>query len=167
MVVLCAILGIVCIFDYTRGKIPNFFPVGLALWGMFGRYQRAGLGGFGQYFLVMVVVLLVLYPFFRIGGLGAGDVKLLSVCAGYFPVSKIIMFLFLSVLISAVFSVIPLLKEGNVKERAVYFCSYCAAVVRSGRWQLYLPGKDGRKLHGVCMSGPVLCSVLLYMGGVY
>ena len=167
MVVLCAALGIVCIFDYVRGKIPNLFPVGIAFGGMIKCYQKCSLSGLGRYFLVMVVVLLMLYPLFRIGGLGGGDVKLLSVCAGYFPVSKIFLFLFMSMLISAVFSVIPLLKEGNVRERASYFCSYCVSVARSGKWQLYLPEKDGRRLRGVCMSGPVLCSVLLYLGGVY
>lgn len=167
MVVLCAILGIVCIFDYTRGKIPNLFPAGLVLWGMFESYLRSSLRGVGQYFLVTVVVLFVLYPLFRIGGLGGGDVKLLSVCAGYFPVSKIVQFLFVSMLISAVFSIIPLLKEGNVRERVTYFCSYCAAVARSGKWQLYLPEKSGGKFRGVCMSGPIFCSVLLCLGGVY
>ncbi len=167
MVVLCAILGIVCIYDYTRGKIPNFLTVGVAFWGMLESYQRSSLSGVGQYLLVMVVVLLVLYPFFRIGGLGGGDVKLLSVCAGYFPVSKIILFLFLSMLISVAFSMILLLKERNARERVAYFCSYCLAVARSGKWQLYLPEKSGRKLRGVCMSGPVLCSALLCLGGVY
>lgn len=167
MVVLCAILGIVCIFDYVRGRIPNLFNVALAFWGMFERYQKCSLSGVGRYILVLVVVLLVLYPLFRIGGLGGGDVKLLSVCAGFFPASKIFLFLFVSMLISAVFSIIPLLKDHNIRERAAYFCSYCAAVVRSGKWQLYLPERGGRRARGVCMSGPVLCSVLLYLGGVY
>lgn len=167
MVVLCAVLGIVCIFDYTRGKIPNFFPIGLFLWGILIKYQKTGLVGLGQYLLVAVLVLVVLYPLFRIGGLGGGDVKLLSVCAGFFPASKIILFLFLSMLFSAIFSVVILLREDNVRERAIYFCSYCVAVARSGKWRLYLPQKNGQRLRGVCMSGPVLCSVLLYMGGVY
>lgn len=118
------------------------------------------------YCLTVIVVLLVLYPFFRIGGLGAGDVKLLSVCSGYFSGLQIFYFLFLSMLISVIFSVIPLLKEGYLKERVFYFLEYCTDVFRSGRWRLYLPQKGGKSPVGICMSGPILCSVLLCMGGV-
>lgn len=167
MVVLCVSLGIVCIFDYTKGKIPNLFPVALATFGLWQGFLDAKAVGLGRYLLVTVAVLFLLYPLFRMGGLGAGDVKILSVCAGYFPVSKVLSFLFVSMLISAIFSVIPLLKERNIKERAAYFCSYCMAVARSGKWQLYLPQKGEKRFRGVCMSGPILCSVLMCLGGIY
>lgn len=167
MVVLCASLGIVCLFDYTRGKIPNPFPVLLMLVGMVRSFYNGGAAGLGFCFLTMAGTLLLLYPIFRIGGLGAGDVKLLSVCSGYFSVSQIFWFLFWSMLISAFFSVIPLFREHNLRERFQYFVEYCTAVVRSGKWQLYLPCKDGERLKGVCMSGPILCSVLLCLGGFY
>lgn len=167
MIVLCASLGIVCLFDYTKGKIPNLFPVLLLVWGMMRGTCNGGIKGLGIYLIITAAILLLLYPLFRIGGLGAGDVKLLSVCSGYFSVSQIFVFLFLSMLISAVFSVIPLLKERNIRERAAYFCEYCEAVVRSGKWQLYLPCKGDKRFGGVCMSGPILCSALLCLGGLY
>jgi Flp pilus assembly protein protease CpaA len=167
LAVLCVSLGVVCVFDYVTGRIPNLllaaiFAVG-AGWGV---YQR-GLPGLGIYLVVTVAVVFLLFPLFRIGGLGAGDVKLLAVCAGYFPVHKIFYFLFCSMLVSAIFSIVRLMRERNVRERIAYFCEYCLAVALSGRWQLYLPGKDERKFSGICMSGPVLCSVLLGLGGVY
>lgn len=167
MVVLCASLGVVCIFDYTKGRIPNLFPAGLLGLGLVRSFCHGGAGGLVRCMLTMAIVLVLLYPLFRIGGLGAGDVKLLSVCAGYFEVSQVFGFLFLSMLISAVFSLFPLIKERNVRERAVYFCEYCVAVARSGKWRLYLPGKGEVKFRGVCMSGPILCSALLGLGGFY
>ncbi len=167
MVVLCASLGIACFYDYTRGKIPNLFQVFVLVWGMIRSVYLGGMERLVFYLLVVMGVLIVLYPLFRIGGLGAGDVKLLSVCSGYFSVSYIFVFLFCSMLISAVFSLIPLLKERNIRERVAYFVEYCVEVVRSGRWQLYLPQSKGKRLKGVCMSGPILCSVLLCMGGLY
>ena len=167
MIVLCASLGIVCFFDYTKGKIPNFFPLFLLGWGIWRSVYNDGPEGLICYLLTTVGVLLLLYPLFRIGGLGAGDVKLLSVCAGYFSVSQIFHFLFISMLISVLFSVIPLLRERNIRERAHYFYEYCVDVVRSGQWQLYLPCKGEKRYGGVCMSGPILCSVLLCVGGFY
>lgn len=167
MIVLCLFLGVVCLFDYTKGKIPNLFIVLLLACGLVRHFFDKGVEGSICYAIITAAVLALLYPLFRIGGLGAGDVKLLSVCAGYFPVSQIFNFLFLSMLFSAVFSVLSLVKERNVRERAGYFCEYCVAVLRSGRWRLYLPAKGGRRFKGVCMSGPILCSALLGWGGVY
>lgn len=167
MAVLCASLSVVCIFDYTKRKIPN--PLVLAILSLGagrGFYQNA-LQGLGWYLCGAVAVLFLLYPLFRIGALGAGDVKLLSVCAGYFPVDKIFYFLFFSMLVSAIFSIVKLLRECNLWDRVSYFCEYCAAVMRSGKWRLYLPERGERKISGICMSGPVLCSVLLGLGGVY
>lgn len=167
MGVLCASLVIACFFDYTKGRIPNRFQVILLVWGMARSVYIGGMERLVLYLLVVMGVLIVLYPLFRIGGLGAGDVKLLSVCSGYFSISQIFWFLFGSMLISALFSVIPLLRERNIKERATYFVEYCAEVARSGRWRLYLPQSKGKRIKGVCMSGPILCSVLLCMGGLY
>lgn len=167
MIVLCILLGIVCIFDYTGGKIPNLFPILIALWGATRSLWNGGFIGVGIYVMVTTVVLFVLYPIFRIGGLGAGDVKLLSVCAGFFDLSGIFSFLFVSLLISAIFSLIPLIKDRNLRERISYFCEYCMAVARSGRWYLYMPQGTKGLMRGVCMSGPVLCSVLLGLGGLY
>ena len=167
MAVLCTSLGVVCLFDYRKRKIPNLCVILILAMGAGRSVFQNGLSGLGVYLMVSVSVLLLLYPLFRIGGLGAGDVKLLCVCAGYFPPQRIFYFLFFSMLVSAVFSLIRLCRERDVRDRILYFCAYCAAVARSGKWSLYLPQKGERKLSGICMSGPVLCSVLLGMGGIY
>ncbi len=167
MAALCASLGVVCLFDYRRRRIPNLLIAVILSLGAGRSLFQNGLAGAGEYLLAAAVILFLLYPLFRMGGLGAGDVKLLSVCAGYFPADKIFYFLFFSMLVSAIFSVIRLCRERDVRDRVSYFCAYVVAVARSGKWWFYLPQKGERKLSGVCMSGPILCSVLLGMGGVY
>ncbi|MCM1112360.1 MAG: prepilin peptidase [Muribaculum sp.] len=167
MTVLCTSLGVVCIFDYKKRKIPNSAVALIFAAGLAEQACKAGWKGMAMYLFVTAAALFALYPIFRIGGLGAGDVKLLSVCAGYFSVNRILYFLFFSMLFSAFFSMIRLLRERSVRDRIAYFCAYCMAVAQSGRWRLYLPqGKTGR-LDGVCMSGPILCSVLIGLGGLY
>lgn len=167
MAVLCTSLGVVCLFDYKKRKIPNLSVVLILVMGAVRSVFQNGLRGLGVYLFAAVSVLFLLYPLFRIGGLGAGDVKLLSACAGYFSPQRIFYFLFFSMLVSAIFSLIRLCRERDVRDRILYFCAYCTAVVRSGKWGLYLPQKGERKLSGVCMTGPVLCSVLLGIGGIY
>lgn len=115
----------------------------------------------------MLIVMLLMYPFFKIGCIGAGDVKLLGICAGYLPVHKILEFLFFSMLAAAVFSIIKLIKRHSTKERFYYLLSYLAAVFRSGRWQLYLEDGKERSEAGICLSGPILLSVIMHIGGIY
>lgn len=167
MAMLFVSLFVVCVFDYARQKIPNPLILLILLAGAGRGFYQEGFWGVGIYVLKAVIVLFLLYPLFRIGGLGAGDVKLLGICSGYFLSDQILFFLFFSMLISAVVSIVKLLKERDARDRVQYFVEYCGAVVRSGKWSLYLPEKDAKKLSGVCMSGPILCSVLLGLGGVY
>lgn len=167
MTVLCAALCVICFFDYGQRRIPNWMVILIGLIGVGRNIYLGDIREVARYLLTLVVVLFLFYPLFRIGGLGAGDVKLLSVCSGYFPVNKIFSFLFISLLFSAIFSMIQLFRERNVKDRISYFCEYCVAVAKSGKWRLYFPQKDEKRIYGVCMSGPILCSVLLGLGGVY
>lgn len=99
-------------------------------------------GGSGLLFFLAAMTMLVvmLYPFFKIGALGAGDVKLFGVCSGYLSHNRILYFLFFSLLIAAIFSLINLMAKRNFK--------------------------DYRKTR-IPLAGPVFCSVLLYIGGVY
>lgn len=137
-------LIVACYFDYRQGRIPNPLIVLLCVFG-------AVLGGVSGGFLsvlkfcgIAAGLTLALYPFFAIGALGAGDVKLLAVCGGFFPTDKILFFLFYSMLIAVVFSIIKI-----------------AGRIRNGETV-----QDCRRTR-LCLSGPVLCSVLLYLGGIY
>jgi len=164
--VLCAFLMTACYYDYRRGRIPNWLVAFLFAIGAVESLIGGGALALKDFFIVTVLVVLSLYPLFKIGGLGAGDVKLLGACAGYLPADKILLFLFFSMLIAAVISLIYLLREHDFKERLIYFCRYVLAVLHSGHWKLYM--QDGEKRRrGVCLSGPVLCSILMYLGGIY
>ena len=92
---------------------------------------------------------------------------LLGVAAGFLPFHKIFVFLFVSLLIAAFFSLVKLWKEKYFLERMHYLLSYVAEVVRSGNWRLYLENRQERARAGICLSGPVLLGLLLYLGGAY
>lgn len=167
MAALCFLLGIACYYDYRRGKIPNFL-LGVMLAA--GIALRAAEGGAAEALLFLpwcAGVMLLLYPLFRIGALGAGDVKLYGICAGYLPRDKFLLFLFVSLLIAAIFSLYKMLRESNAIERICYLCEYIAEVVRTGHFGLYMENERERRAAGVCLAGPILGSLLLYLGGAY
>lgn len=134
---LCAFLVAACGYDYKERRIPNYLIMWMAIAGAGWRLWNERPAGEIWYLGQAVLVMVMLYPFFKVGGLGAGDVKLLGVTAGYLPAEKILTFLFCSLLIAAMISLAKILKKGR-------------------GWR-----------SGVCLSGPVLISILLFLGGVY
>lgn len=167
MAALCVFLTAACSYDYRDHRIPNYLIVLMAVLGAGWRFRSGGppemlscVGG-------GALLLILLYPFFRIGAVGAGDVKLLAVTAGYFPLEKILYFLFFSLLIAGVISLYRMWKEKSFGRRMEYLRRYLTDTARNGSWRLYPENEEDRSKTGVCMSGPVLLSVLLYLGGIY
>nr|WP_321152570.1 A24 family peptidase [uncultured Acetatifactor sp.] len=134
MAALCVFLAAACGYDYRQRRIPNYVILGMTIagigWRMYDERAPGALWYLGQAVLVMAV----LYPFFKTGGLGAGDVKLIGVTAGYLPAEKILGFLFCSLLVAALISLFKILRKAK---------------------------------GGVRLAGPVLVSILLFLGGVY
>lgn len=112
-------------------------------------------------------MIFLLYPFFKLGALGAGDVKLLGICAGFLQYDKILHFLFFSLLAAAIFSLVKLIREQSAGERLAYLGAYLVDVARSGQWSLYIENEREARRAGVALAGPILISVFLHMGGVY
>ncbi|MCM1184929.1 MAG: A24 family peptidase [Lachnoclostridium sp.] len=167
MTALCLFLAVAAFFDYSKGKIPNPLLIIMLLAGAGQSFGMGGAAGGGVFLAEVVMITALLYPLFMIGTVGAGDVKLLGICAGYFPRDKILYFLFFSMLWAAIFSLIKLWRMKNVKERLLYLGEYLMEVAQTGKWRLYMENERERRTAGICMSGPVLISALLYMGGVY
>ena len=167
MEALCLFLAVACVYDYKDRRIPNYLVIVTGITGAMRLLYLDGWGGLLTYLGISALVMAVSYPIFKIGGLGAGDVKLLGVTAGYLPFKKILIFLFVSLLFAAFFSLFKMWKCSCFTERFRYFAEYLADVVKSGSWKLYLENEMDKAAIGVCLSGPILASVLLYMGGGY
>ena len=167
MAALCFLLTAACYCDYRKKKIPNYLIVVMALTGVVWQFLMTGPMGAAIAVFQMALIGSILYPLFKIGAMGAGDVKLFGVTAGCLPFDKILIFLFVSLLIAAIISLVKLWKNGNFRERVHYFLEYMTDVWKNGSWQLYLEdGMDSSDIR-LCLSGPVLLSLLLYLGGAY
>ncbi len=126
-----------------------------------------GVGGVLEYLASALLTTMLFYFFFWIGTVGAGDVKMLGVCAGFFPWNKVLYFLFFALAIAVMFALCKMYLERNMKERLYYLGEYLWDVLRCGRWKLYFTAERRETKTGICMAGPVFCSALMYMGGIY
>jgi prepilin peptidase CpaA len=64
--------------DLRTGRIPNVLTFGAAAAAFLFSTVHAGLGGLGTSMLGYVVGLVAFFPLFAVGGMGAGDLKLLA-----------------------------------------------------------------------------------------
>lgn len=179
--VLLFLLALACYFDYHEDRIPNVLVITGAVLAVIYRLLICCLGtgagqsllvaiaaGLGGLFLWMGIVFVLLYPFYKLGMLGAGDVKLYSVAAAFFAGKGCMTFLTGSMMIAAVLALLKLLYERNVKDRLYYFCSYLADVLKYGSLRLYLREMDvsERKRASLHMAGPMLLGCIFYLCSV-
>lgn len=167
MAALCVLLLAACCFDYRKKKIPNYLIIVIAFTCLLWRFGTEGIRGAAGCVLQALAVGGILYPLYRIGAIGAGDIKLFGVTAGFLPFKKVFLFLFVSLLIAAMISLVKLFRYGNMAKRLRYLTEYLADVYQSGRWRLYLEEDADSPDIRLCLSGPVFFSLLLYLGGVF
>lgn len=167
MAVLCVLLTLACGYDYRYHKIPNYLPVLTAVFGVGWRLWTGGIAGAAACVGGAALVMCLAYPLFKIGAVGAGDVKLLGAAAGYLQFGKILVFCMISLLIAAAVSWIKMVKRGSFRERMKHLVDYLRSVACSGRWKPYHADEWDRVSAGVCLSGPIFVSILLYIGGSY
>lgn len=167
LAVLCLLLTTACGFDYRKRKIPNGLVAVMALTGMAFRFRRDGAVGVPLYLGEAATIVALLYFLYKISVVGAGDVKLLGAAAGYLPFNKIFLFSFVSLLIAAIISLVKLLVNKNFRERLSVFFGYLEDIAKKGALLSYPVTEGEKKAATVCLSGPVLLSLLLCLGGVY
>ncbi len=167
MVALCILLLLVCLTDYSTTKIPNILIVTIGFWGLIYQYQASEGTGLKWYLFVGGLVFIVLYFVYKIGALGAGDVKLYTVMAGFFQNQAVLYFLFYSFLFATALSLIKILREHSGRDRILYLCDYFLEVIKTGKWSMYFQDNIEKSRMGIRLSGPAMVGLLLHMLGVY
>jgi prepilin peptidase CpaA len=77
-VITVAIAAVAAAVDMKTGRIPNALTFGATLAALLFHAIDGGVSGFGWALAGCGIGLAVFFPFFALGGLGAGDVKLVA-----------------------------------------------------------------------------------------
>ncbi len=84
-ILLVGLLGVAVVSDLRRHRIPNTLVLlGLAL-GLAGQVYTGGLGGLGDSLLGMLICFGLFLPMYAVGGMAAGDVKLMTMVGSFLP----------------------------------------------------------------------------------
>ena len=110
----------------------------------------------------MFLAFLLMYPLFKIGTLGAGDIKVLIMTGSFLAVKEFIAVLLTIFVVAAAMSVVKLLVERNGRERLICLLSYASAVAKSRRWELY--GEDLRQDNEAYHSNKIHFTIAVLLG---
>lgn len=170
IIILFLVLAVAAITDLLFDKIYNEWILVAMATGLCYAVWQDGAEGLARALASMMIPFALLYPLFLIGGLGAGDVKLLSVAGCFLTVKETMLCLGLSFLLGAVFSLLKMAVERNFLQRMKYLLSYIVDVFNSGEWRFYEEDRNDRqrrkegKIH---FSVPVLLGMVICKGGIY
>ncbi len=166
-----SILSIIAIFDILKHKIPNLLLMILLIINLLSgeiifNLNKVTLEGTLQRVGCLAVIFAILYPFFAIGALGAGDVKLILVTV--LGVEKPLLFVLMVFAIAAVESVIKILCVGNVRIRIVHLLEYFKTIVRTKAvipYEDFSLSSDDKLDHSIHLSVPILLAALFFCIG--
>ncbi len=157
--------------DFAYDRIWNGWILFGMIIGLSFRFLESQWHGLYGAAVSMLLSFVLLYPVYKIGGLGAGDVKLFLMLGSFVTAETLLRIMVSSFVIGAVFSVGKLISEENLRERMQYFFSYLADVFSKRQWKLY--GEELRGNYRMYASNkihfalPVFISAALWMGGFY
>ncbi len=157
--------------DFAYDRIWNGWIIFGMIIGLSFRFLEYQWHGLYEAVVSMLLSFVLLYPVYKIGGLGAGDVKLFLMLGSFVPAETLLRIMISSFIVGALFSIGKLVSKENLKERMRYFFSYLADVFCTRQWKLY--GEELQWDYRMYMSNkihfalPVLISAALWMGGVY
>ena len=170
LIVLVLLLLVAAVLDFYRGKIPNVL---IAAGCCYGTVRLLYYQDFFKALPGIIFPVIVLFPFYKIGTLGAGDIKLLSMLGFYFGFMETLFCIFLSFILGAVISIISFIRYENFCERMTYLFSYLKKCLDTGHFQYYYLDSKGKQIsHSeekktkIHLAIPIFFSVLLYVGGV-
>ena len=157
--------------DFKRDRIYNEWILFGILAGLFFHLQEGGWYGACSAIVPVMIPFVLLYPIYKIGALGAGDIKLFLVSGSFLKTEQLVHVIIVSFIIAAFFSLMKMISEKNCKERMRYLLSYLLETCKTREWKLYeedfKQNTYAYKSNKIHFALPICISVMLGLGGLF
>lgn len=157
--------------DFKYDRIYNgWITLGILL-GLSLHIWKNGWHDMSSAITAMLLAFCILYPIYKIGALGGGDVKLFIMVGSFLSIDHLLHVIVVSFIIGAIFSLGKMILEANFVERMKYLSYYLSDVLCSGQWKLY--GENPKDDFSKCKSNkihfslPICFSVMIVLGGMF
>lgn len=163
MELLIGILIVAAFMDMRHYKIPNWcIAPGMAA-GLFLSWQQ-GAEALLVVLIQTVLIFAVFYPFYLMGGIGAGDVKLFMLLGCYLEQHKLMVCIGIAMMLAGAASLVRIICSKECRQHVKEVLCYVYKILRTGAMTDDMPLKS--RASTIRLAVPVLCSTLLCMGGV-
>lgn len=164
MGILIGVFSVAIFTDWRCYRIPNLCICIGAIAGLIMTYVSHSLTGILSALASMLIVFMAFYPFYLLGGIGAGDVKLFMMVGCYMQQEALFRYLFVTMALAAVWSVVKMLVYAESRERIFYLGRYIRKAVLTGAIDEYQIDKTQKRCV-IRLSIPAFISlILMYMG---
>ncbi len=157
---LCALCGAVT--DIREKRIPNWLTYGGILTAFMLRAALAGWSGAKDGLEGVLFCGGIFFVFFFIGGMGAGDVKLMAAVGGFAGASHAVMVVFATAVAGGVLAIFYVVAKGRVRRTAMNMGKLLQFHLTSGAQEnpeLSLQSSDALRLpYGVAIAAGTLYS---------
>ena len=163
------LIGVFCVavyMDLRFYKIPNLCILVGIMSGLIMTCMSYSVIGMLGASIAMTTIFLAFYPFYLIGGLGAGDIKLLMMTACFIHKERFIKYLLVTFVLAAVISVTKMLFVRECRQRLFYLGQYLKKVALTGSVEDYVVDKKNKKCV-IRLSIPAFMSLMIMCLGGY
>lgn len=166
MGILIGVFCVVIFMDWRSYRIPNScIIVGMAA-GLLLTVVSYPITELVSLLGTVTAVFLFLYPFYLLGALGAGDIKLFMMTACYIRGEQFLRYLLVSMFFAAGMSIFKMVLYTESRARLFYLGRYVRKVILTGAIDTYQIDKTQKK-SVIRLSIPAFISLLLLCTGIY
>lgn len=123
-IVLVGVLICSTVMDLKYLRIPNLCIVIGILTGLLMHIDKIGVS-----LAQMIIIFALMFPFFKIKGLGAGDIKLMMMLGCFFTDKKLITIFLIAFSIGAFISVIKMFISIEARDRLFYCLGFLRKII--------------------------------------
>lgn len=152
-------------FDWRSYRIPNWL-IGIGLsGGLVFQISQHGVQGVAWWLTEVCGICILVLPFCALGMFGAGDGKLAMVVGGIHGCRFTLKFLFISLLIGAVFSLWKMHRHHNLKYRLQYLANYIFLIWTKKQLVAYQKKEEVTKEQVIPFAVPMVLA-FVYQAGI-
>ncbi len=166
MGILIGVFSVAIFTDWRFYRIPNVCVGAGALAGLIMTFVSDSALGLAAAAASMVIIFLAFYPFYLLGGVGAGDIKLFMTAGCYMRGDALVHYLLVTMLMAAVCSILKMLVYKESRERLFYLMRYIKKAVLTGAMDEYQIDRTQKKCV-IRLSIPAFVSLILMCAGAY
>ena len=166
MGILIGVFSVVIFMDWRFYRIPNPCVCIGAVAGMIMTFMSYSIAGVASALVSMLIIFMAFYPFYLLGGIGAGDVKLFMMVGCYIQGEALLRYLAVTMLIASAVSILKMIVYAESRERLFYLGRYIRKAVLTGAIDVYEIDRTQKRCV-IRLSIPALLSLVLMCMEIY